>query len=233
MQPSQKEIYEIDQDLCYVENGEIIVEDLIGFLVSQLSAQVPLGKHYLYMRPLLDPMETLCVSKTESKRSGESIGIQLTGLEFFHINQFVDFLIDIYSIKIFFSTEFYNLEENTELSDEYFPLNYLDYTNPYGESLIINTYNAKKVSIYINDVFIPESNLSMVYHLIRRRAYHWAWYKDNNVLRKEIIDYLASNAFIEDTHTKMYYLCEEMHLIRNSFLTPSGISLLEGRKCGK
>lgn len=226
IQPSQEEIEIIYQDLRSVENGEIIIEDFIGFLVSQLSAQVQLGKHYLYMRPLLDPIKTMCVSKTECKRRGDSAGIQLTGLEFFHINQSVDFLIDIHSIKFFFTTEFYNVKEASEISDEYSPLNYLDYTNPYGESLIINTYNAKKISVYINDVLIPEGDLAMVYHLIRRRAYHWTWYKDNNVLRKEIIDYLSSNAFVEDTHTKMYYLCEEMHLIKDSFLTPSGISLL-------
>lgn len=229
-QPAKDEMENINSKLQHIKNGNLVVEDLIGFLFSELSAQVPLGSHYLYMRPLLNPMESIKYNKEEVKIDYEKIaGVQLTGVEFFHINRYVDFLLDVYSIKIFFSTEFFKDDMENRKTDMYKPLNYLDYTNPNGESLIINTYNATKIAIYINDVLISEDRLMYIYHLIRRRKYHWLWYKENNISKKEIIDYLKSNAFYEDDNSKIYYLCEEMHLVKEKEITKSGISLIEGK----
>ena len=42
-----------------------------------------------------------------------------------------------------------------------------------------------------------------------------------------IIDYLNRNGFQDNIKSKLYYLCKEMHLIRNDKLTPVGVSLLE------
>lgn len=193
-----------------VEKGNLIVEDLIEFLVSQLSSQVALGQHYLYMRPLLNPMDTMCLNKNILENPNMPAGVQLLGVEFFHINQYIDFLIDIYSIKIFFSTEFYINQKLNVTKDKYNSLNYLDFTNPNGESLIINTYNAKGVSVYINDVLIPADNLPMVYHLIRRRTYYWSWFTKNNITKSEIQHFLESKAYIAGTKSKLSYLCEEM-----------------------
>ena len=63
--------------------------------------------------------------------------------------------MDIYSVKIYFCTEFFDNDEVKSNNMSYYPLNYLDFTNPNGEGLIINTYNAKNVAVYINDVLIP------------------------------------------------------------------------------
>ena len=156
--PLKDEIDEIFSNLQYFYNANIMVEDFLGFLFSQLSAEVSAGMHYLYMRPLMNPMDTIKYHKIQRK-DGELAGIQLTGVEFFNVNRYVDFLLDIYSIKIYFSTEFfYNNEKQT-----YYPLNYLDFTNINGEGLIINTYNAKKVALYINDVLIPQDKLIKKY----------------------------------------------------------------------
>ena len=225
-QPSQDELDKIYSNLYSCENMVILVEDFIGFLISQLSAQVSLGSHYTYMRPLLNPMDNMEFTKADNKCRHDSAGCQLTGVEFFNINHLVDYLIDIESIKIYFNTEFFNYDDDTEASKEYLPLNYLDFTNPKGESLIINTYNAKSISVYINDALIPSENLAMVYHLIRRRTYHWSWHKENNVTKKEIIHYLSSKAYFKNTHSKMYYLCKEMNLIEGINLTSTGESLL-------
>lgn len=226
IQPSKEEISKIKSKLTFLENSHFIVEDIIGFLFSQLSSQVSTGKHYLYMRPLLDPMKTMKIERDMCNNSNVSCGTQLTGIEFFNINQFVDFLIDIYSIKIYFNTNFRYQGKSADFYDKYFPLNYLDYTNPLGESLIINTHKAIGISIYINDVLIPIDNLATVYHLIRRRAYHWSWYDANNVTRNEIIDYLKSERYLNDSHSKLCSLCEEMYLIENMTLTHVGLSLL-------
>lgn len=231
-QPTKNEQEYIKSQLEHIENGGFLIEDLIDFLQSQLSANVSLGCHYRYMRPLLDPLNSMTFNKHyKTAPQGVPCGLQLTGLEFFNINRFVYCLIDIYSIKIYFTTAFFRDEFSAENSNEYFPLNYLDYTNPNGESLIINTYEVDKVAIFINDVLIPLEKLPLIYHLIRKRQYYWNWYEVNNVSRKEIVDYLKSNVFRDEIqHSKNYYLCEELNLINNNELTLAGRSLIGERE---
>ena len=57
--PLRNEMEKIFSKLQCVNNANLMIEDFLGFLFSQLSAQVPIGSHYLYMRPLLNPMGTL------------------------------------------------------------------------------------------------------------------------------------------------------------------------------
>ena len=227
-QPTKTEQEVIKSQLGRINHGEFLVEDLIDFLQSQMSANVPLGCHYKYMRPLLDPINSMTFDDHfESASQGNPCGMQLTGVEFFNVNRFVDFLIDIYSIKIYFTTTFFRNESGKGFSDDYFPLNYLDYTNPNGEGLIINSYNANRVAIFINDVLVKVDELPIVYHLIRKRQYYWTWYEDNNVSKKEIVNYLKSNMYKNEfEHSKNYYLCDELSLIRNNELTLSGKSII-------
>ena len=231
-QPSEHEIVQINSYLGHISNGELLIEDLIDFLQSQLSANVSLGCHYKYMRPLLDPMDSMTFNEhCEFMHSRFPAGIQLTGLEFFNINKYVDYLIDIYSIKIYFTTAFFCDEFDGVDSREYSPVNYLDYTNPNGEGLIINTYNAKKIAIFINDVFVQLDKLPAIYHLIRRRQYYWSWYKDNNITKNAIVKFLRTHEYNTETiHSKKYYLCEEMNLINNNELTLAGKSLIGDEK---
>lgn len=226
--PENSEIESILLKLQYMPNSGLLVEDLIGFLFDELSAQVPLGSHYLYTRPLLNPMDAIKYS--EKGTNVKYAGVQLTGVEFFHINKFVDYLLDIYSIKIYFSTAFYEYDTAEGIKNDYEPLNYLDYTNPRGESLIINTYDAIKIAVYINDVLILPEELPKVYHLLRRRKYHWTWYQDNNVSKNMIVDYLKTNKFKNGKKSKLYFLCEEMHLINDDKITKTGNSLLEEKR---
>jgi phosphohistidine swiveling domain-containing protein len=230
-QPSQNSINRISQSLCYLENGELIIRGFIEFMVSMLSAQVPLGNHFLYMRPLLNPIKSMRFIKNKHQEYRNNLaGYQLTGIEFFNINQFIDYLIDIASIKIYFETEFYYFDDRIKKEQkQYFPLNFLDYTNPKGESLIINTYNTLKAIIYVNGVIVPSEKLALFYHLVRRRKYHWSWYEENIVTKNEILQYLTSKSYFSREHTRMHYLCEEMNLINGTDLTPVGLSLL-GRK---
>jgi phosphohistidine swiveling domain-containing protein len=227
-QPSQNNINKIRQNLYNIENGELIIRGFVEFMISVLSTQVSLGNHYLYMRPLLDPIKSLHLVGTKHQRHNDVAGYQLTGIEFFNINQFIDYLIDIASIKIYFETEFYYLNDYEKVQGEYFPINYLDYTNPKGESLIINTYNITKALVYINEAVVPSEELALVYHLIRRRMYHWSWYEENYITRNEILHYLSSKYYLLREHTKMYYLCEEMNLVNGTDLTSIGLSLLGG-----
>ena len=232
-QPTKHEQECIKFQLKCIENGEILIEDLIDFLQSELSTSVSLGCHYKYMRPLIDPLKSM-VFKEHHKIAFQGVpcGSQLTGIEFFNINKFVDYLIDIYSIKIYFTTPFFQDEFNDKNTIKHFPLNYLDYTNPKGESLIINTYDVDQLAIFINDVLISAEKLPLVYHLIRKRKYFWNWYEENNVSKIEITNYLKSNVFKDEIqHSKKYYLCEELNLIKNNELTLAGKSLIwEGKE---
>lgn len=231
--PSRDEIENIFSKLQCVSNVDLMVEDFVGFLFSQLSAQVPMGKHYLYMRPLMNPMDTVRYNKAHIKTNySEPAGIQLTGVEFFHVNRYVDFLLDIYSVKIYFCTEFFDNNEKKSNNILYYPLNYLDFTNPDGEGLIINTYNAKSVVVYINDVLIPENKLMYIYHLLRRRKYHWTWYDENNISKNEILDYLRTGIFHKDNNSKIYLLCEEMQLLNKGDITLAGQSLIGSENMG-
>ena len=227
-QPTQDDISRLNCNLYACEHAGILIEDFIGFMTSQLSAQVSLGNHYSYVRPLLNPMESIHFIKSDGRWG--PVGLQLTGIEFFSVNHFVDCLIDIESVKIYFNTELFTYDEESRKNADYYPLNYLDFTNPKGESLIINSYNAKSISVYINDALIPADDLAMVYHLMRRRTYHWSWHEENNVTRKDIVRYLETKAYLEPIRTKLYYLCEEMRLIDGESLTSVGASLL-GRDC--
>ena len=227
IQPSKQELQNIQSKLQRINNCGLLIEDMIDFLQSQISAHVSLGCHYKYMRPLLDPMKSMFFNDDSKSKCLEKAGTQLTGVEFFNINQYLDYLIDIYSIKIYFSTTFFNDAFYEDNFNTYSPLNYLDYTNPKGEGLIINTYKAEKIAIYINDVLIPPDKLPQAYHLLRRRQYHWSWYKDNNITKREIFDYLKSNVFTQEpTHSKKYYLCQEINLLRQNELTTVGKILL-------
>jgi hypothetical protein len=97
-QPSHNDMSSFISSLSKVKESELFVEDLINFLFSQFQKNVPLGSHYLYVRPLLDPIKTFYLF---AKHPHNRAGAQLTGIEFFNVNRFINFLIDIRSIKIF------------------------------------------------------------------------------------------------------------------------------------
>ena len=81
-------------------------------------------------------------------------------------------------------------------------------------------------------MLISAEKLPLVYHLIRKRKYFWNWYEENNVSKIEITNYLKSNVFKDEIqHSKKYYLCEELNLIKNNELTLAGKSLIwEGKE---
>lgn len=65
--PLRNEMEKIFSKLQCVNNANLMIEDFLGFLFSQLSAQVPIGSHYLYMRPLLNPMGAIKYNKVHKK----------------------------------------------------------------------------------------------------------------------------------------------------------------------
>lgn len=208
----KKEIESIYNQLRYVKNGGVLVEDFISFLFDELSAQVPLGKHFLYMRPALNPLDT--IKYNEKNLDTEYAGTQLTGIEFFDINSFLKFAPDINSIKIYFSTKFYKKDAIDENGEFYAPLNYPDYTNPQGESLIINTFDADKIAICINNVQIPAEQMAEVYHLFRRRKYCWANEERENLRYNPRIERILDEVILRGYDEKPSECNDFVELIR-------------------
>lgn len=222
-QPSDAEMESLKKHLYRINNGRELVDGLVNHLIYLFSAQVPLGEHYKYVRPLFDPMKTLHLFSVDQNsllndRFGRA-GTQITGVEFFNVNKYLDCYIDIERIKIIFETTFY-------FSDgEFYPLNFLDFTNPMGESININNFLADRISVQINDAWIGPKDILMLYHLFRRRAYHWKWYKNNHVTRQQIIDYLTAETYLQEQSSTLFYLCQEVNLLDGQTLTSIGASL--------
>lgn len=224
--PSQEEISKICTDLTCVNNSHILIEDLIQYLINALSSNVPLGSHYLYLKPLLDPMKTITTDSFIKNDCKYSRYTQLTGIEFHHINRYIDYLIDIYSIKIYYLSSIetdYEIDKQPLISD----LNFLDYTNPKGESIIINTYHADRLAIYINNILVSQNDLTIIYHFLRRRQYHFTWYEENNVSSREIRNYLESQNLTSNLH--LYGLCQQLQFVDNFRITKLGISYIGGQ----
>jgi phosphohistidine swiveling domain-containing protein len=224
--PSQEEISKICTELTCVQDSHILIEDLIKYLINALSSKVPLGSHHLYLKPLLDPMKTISTDSFVNKDCKYSVYTQLTGIEFHHINRYIDYLIDIYSIKIYFSSSI-EIEDEADEKALISHLNFLDYTNPKGESIIINTYHADRLAIYINNVLVSQRDLTTIYHLLRRRQYHFNWYKENNTSSREIRAYLESQNLASNLH--LYGLCQQLHFVDNFRITKLGISYIGGQ----
>ena len=232
-QPSKQETESIIKKLKHIEYADVVTEDLIDFLFSQISKNAPIGCHHLFMRPLIDPIKTISFGNEEDDAHQIKEYTQLTGIEFFNINRFIDNLPDIYNIKVYFLTEWYYDRDNYEDIIKSFenpregfriPINYLDFTSPNGEGIVIRNYHVKGLLVIINGTIINEKDLGLLYHLLRRREYYWTWYEDNNTSREELVNYLLMHPFQKDN--KLYQLCQEMHFIKKGTLTIVGKSLI-------
>lgn len=223
--PSIETISEIYTELCYIQDAHLLIEDLIRYLTNALSSSVPLGRHYLYMKPLVDPMKTITTDSVYKNDCKYSTYTQLTGVEFHHINRYIDYLIDIYSVKIYFLSR---IEIEDDIDQEAFNshFNFLDYTNPKGESIILNSFNTDRIALYVNDALVSQNDLPLVYHLLRRRQYHFNWYEENNVSSREIRNYLESKNLASNMH--LYSLCHNLHFVDNFTITKLGNSYIGG-----
>ncbi len=211
---SEKEIDAIKNELSIVRHSSMIVEGLIEYLISVMCSKVSKGNHYLFMRPLVDPLKTLVYDNAG--------GTQLTGIEFFNLNKYVDSFIDIYNIKIFFSTDFFY-----DYNRGSYPVNYLDYTNPNGESIVFDTFNVKKLLFIINDTIISQSEVSYLYHIIRKREVMKSFDELYGFSKKELYNYLKDYNSFDKNNEKIYKFCCEQGLICDGNITLTGKSVIE------
>lgn len=211
IQPSVEDMKELKNHLFPMKNGQAFIDGLVNELYRHLSKQVSIGEHFKYVHPLLDPVKTHQFYDSDFGIESDiyiiEAGTQITGIEFYNINRILDCYIDIERIKIIFQTIF------SSHQGKFFPLNFLDFTNPKGKSVIISNWSTESIAIQVNDVWIGSSDILMFYHLFHRRLYHWTWYKDNYIIKQQVDDYLKAEVYLQEHNSKLFYLCQDVNLL--------------------
>lgn len=128
-------------------------------LLRTLSSNVGIGKHYLYYKPVVDPLLTI-IDNNDSHFDHES-KIQLISESFFNINKYLKHIPNINEVNINILNEVKHDEE----------LSFLDYTNPKGASLVDNLGKIIGCSIYIDGVNVDYKSIPLFYHDLRKREY--------------------------------------------------------------
>lgn len=147
-----------------------ISEFLTGVIASikrVMGSEIPASRHYQYYRPLFDPMDYITAEEYEIDNERYIDYIQMTGLEFYDLNQYSKKYDGIYSIKIFFHTQINYWE---------YRFNFLDYSNPNGADLILNSLPYRNILLYINDNKIDKNNIIPAFSEIRNREFEF--YRD-------------------------------------------------------
>ncbi len=195
------------------EDVNLIISGLRSSLIRQLTNKLGIGNHYKYYRPIFDPMS--CI-KIVSKEIDIETKNQLIGEEFFNISRYLPNLIDIYKVKIIVE-----VQTNSDTG-----LSFLDFTNPSGESIIINDNNIIRYYIEINDQPINIDKLPLLYNTFRKREYFWTWYSENITSHKEIVDFLNKPEKERIKNYRLNIFAHELELLENNLLTNSGKALI-------
>jgi phosphohistidine swiveling domain-containing protein len=189
-------------------NYGLVLVSLMEWLLRSLGAEVGVGNHYRYFRPLWDPMQALY---NDDERSS-----QLVGMEFFSVNRFLSKLIDVSSITIVLEIDVRTPQTTW----------FLDFTNRMGESLMARSDSVLAYRLGLNGLDVPHPDVPVLYNSIRRRAYGWPRYDICGASHADVIDTLARWSDDERSQSPFLPLCLELGLIHNRKLTNVGRSLL-------
>lgn len=195
------------------ENLNYIIKGIRRTLIRLLSNKHGIGKHYKYYKPVIDPM--LCI-KNYSNNKNEYMYRQLIGEEFFNISKTLPNLIDIFSVRIFF-------EIGTNSKNG---LSFLDFTNPLGESVVLNESCIVGFYLEINNQAVSKNDLPVFYNAFRKREYFWEFYSENLTSQEELSDFLRK---AKDQRQKCFRLsccAHELGLMVNDELSQSGQELI-------
>ena len=191
------------------ENYNFIIIGIRNTLHRILSNKVGIGSHFRWYRPQIDPLRTI------RKRSDGYIN-QLIVEEYFNINHYVPYLIDIYSIKIFLVIE---TCENDCLC-------FIDTTNINGENITGIEGNIIAYRVLINDVEVSYEDLPFFYNSFRKREYFLKWFERNSTNYDEIVAFLRNDKKERLKNYKLLLLSNELGLLETNNLTYVGESLI-------
>lgn len=195
------------------ENYKYILQGIRKTLIRILSNNVGVGNHYKYFRPLFDPMLAILHEDNRTSR-------QLIGEEYFHVNKYIPYLLDIYSIRIF-------LEIETDSEHEFW---FLDNTNIKGESIVDKGNNITGYKIFVNEALVRYKDLPYFYNSLRKREYYWKWFQYNRTNYREIMSFLKKDKKERLANFRLNTYAHELGLLNNNELTISGRSLVGSLK---
>lgn len=177
---------------------------LIDGLSRVLGPAAGLGRHPDYFRPLWDPL----VTKIEN--------VQLVGFEYFGINRFARYWIDLATVKIVLKV--------TLADDE--PSWYLDRTNLDGASLAAGSLGVLAWAIWVNEAQISPAEIVTLMHFIRSREHGWKWFEINDVTYDQLRQFLTADPHPRSRDSQLYQKCLQLGLVREDRLTTIGESLV-------
>ncbi len=140
---------------------------------------------------------------------------QLIVEEYFNINHYIPFLIDIYYIKLSIIIE-------AEESEMWF----LDTTNRNGESIVERGGNIKAFKVIVNDVEISHYDLPEFYNTFRKREYFPNWFDKGTKGPNQIVTFLKMSRRERLSDYNLMILSNKLGLLDGSELTIAGKSLI-------
>ena len=191
------------------ENYKYILKGIRKTLLRILSNNVGIGNHFKYFRLLFDPMLAILNEDNRTFR-------QLIGEEYFHINKYIPYFIDIYNVRIFLEIE----------ADSEHELWFLDNTNIKGESIVDRGDNITGYKIFVNEAMVSHEDLPIFYNSLRKREYYWRWFQYNRTNYKEIVSFLKKDKKERLTNFRLNTYAHELGLLNNNELSISGMSLV-------
>lgn len=198
------------------ENYSQIIFGFMDTLSRILASRQGLGNHHKYFRPLWDP-------ETTYGPNGDVKIAQFVGFEYFNINRIVPHLIDISCLTFL-------LELKLSSQDDRW---FLDFTNPDGESLILNSNYLLGYKLIVNGASVRHDDIPSLYNALRSREYYWRWYEYNKTSYEEIVDFLKYGKYKSSHEFRLALYCEELGLLSHGELTFTGLSIIGENDGGK
>jgi hypothetical protein len=146
----------------------------------------------------------------------EDESLQFVGLEFFGINHHVPHLLDVATLTLLF--EMNVRKQNAE--------SFLDFTNPEGEGLVLNSDSIIGYRLLMNDAEVMHDDVPHLYDSLRRREYWWPFYDNHGTTHQQIIEFLSTWRTPGSRRSSLAPLCFQLGLVRDGRLTMAGESLL-------
>jgi len=174
-----------------------------------LASELGLGNHHKYFRPLWDPEVTVRPGTDEEQT-------QFLAFQYFDVNRYVHHLPEISDFLFLLEVELRSEE------DKWF----LDFTNPNGESLVVNSDVVLGANLFVNAASVQHCDIPILYNVLRRREYYWRWFEYNKTSHEELAEFLRQGTYMSQPDSRLALYCEELGLIREGELTLAGLSMI-------
>jgi phosphohistidine swiveling domain-containing protein len=227
-QPTASEINNITHAALHWKGDEdtkSIAWSILYELQRQLQNAVGIGNHYLAIRPLNDPERTFVDQQHHSLLPMETLNddyrgsaCQLIGVEFFGISRFLRNLLPWSSLQWWGA-----VRVDASLLNAW----ELDRINPNGESLVSRSHDLVAFVVILDGQRLTVKDTRRWYQEFRERELGWAWYKENNLSFRSIVDSLRDIEIGATANDDEIGKLRTIGLVtEENALTSQGVSLL-------